>query len=422
MEYYELYDVLKSHFDSRKGIVKIKDLNVTIESIPFESRVCHLAYGSDNTDCTEHHQPLKINENAYLIYHQTSIDIKDFDIECNKRFEYHILKRADVETANGCIIFFHGLNEKKWDKYLPWAYELAQKTGKAVILFPIAFHMDRAEAIWSDRHQMTEIVKFRKEKYPENTHFSYVNAATSSRLEAHPQRVFWSGLQTYSDIIEVVKDIKSDKIKGISPDASLDLFGYSIGSFLSMIIKMADPHGFFTQSKVFCFCGGMTIDRMFPISKYIMDSQATIKMQSVFTELLSSDFKYDNRLKHYQDDDLHPQESWFKKMLRYNYFQKEREERIREIQSQIKAYVLEKDSIAPPMEALNTLRGGYRNINVDVEIRDFPFDYSHMVPFPLTHKHKTEITEAFHQFIKSASDFYSRSSGVENGEEKPEKK
>ncbi len=108
MEYYELYDVLKSHFDSRKGIVKIKDLNVTIESIPFESRVCHLAYGSDNTDCTEHHQPLKINENAYLIYHQPSIDIKDFDIECNKRFEYHILKRADVETANGCIIFSMG--------------------------------------------------------------------------------------------------------------------------------------------------------------------------------------------------------------------------------------------------------------------------------------------------------------------------
>lgn len=411
MEYYELYEVLKNHFDSEEEIVEISDLNITIESIPFESKVSDLLYGSDNLDCPKHHHPLKIDENAYLVYDQPSIDIKDFDIECNKRFEYHILKRADVATADGCIIFFHGLNEKKWDKYLPWAYELAQKTHKAIMLFPIAFHMDRAETIWSDRHQMTEIVKFRKEKYPENTHFSYVNAATSSRLEAHPQRVFWSGLQTYSDIIEVVKDCKAGKIKSIAQDADLDLFGYSIGSFLSMIIKMADPHGFFTQSKVFCFCGGMTIDRMFPISKYIMDSQATIKMQSVFTELLSSDFKFDHRLKHYQDDDLHPQESWFKKMLRYNYFQREREERIHEIRSQVKAYVLEKDSVAPPIEALNTLQGGYRNINVDVEIKDFSFDYSHMVPFPLTHKHKTEITEAFHQFTRSASDFYTQSSG-----------
>ena len=63
--------------------------------------------------------------------------------------------------------------------------------------------------------------------------YSYVNAAISSRLEAHPQRIFWSGLQTYSDITEVVKDIKKGKIKGISPEADLDLFGYSIGSFLA---------------------------------------------------------------------------------------------------------------------------------------------------------------------------------------------
>lgn len=406
MEYYELYEVLKNHFDSGKGRVEIKELNVTIESISFESKVCDLLYGSENQHCNKHQQTLEINKNGYLFYNQPAVDIKDFDIECNKKFEYHILKRADIETAKGVILFFHGLNEKKWDKYLPWAYELAQRTQKAIILFPIAFHMDRAEPIWSDRHHMMEVVNFRKKKYPENMNYSYVNAAISSRLEAHPQRIFWSGLQTYSDITEVVKSIKNGHLKSISPDAKLDLFGYSIGSFLSLIIKMADPHHYFTQSKVFCFCGGMTIDRMFPISKYIMDTQATVKMQSVFTELLSSDFKSDSRLKHYQNEALHPQESWFKKMLRYNYFQKEREERIHEIQYQIKAFVLEKDSVAPPIEALNTLKGGYRNINVDIEIKDFPFEYSHMVPFPLTHKHSKEVTGAFHQFVQSASNFY----------------
>ncbi|ROH98970.1 MULTISPECIES: DUF6051 family protein [unclassified Chryseobacterium] len=408
MEYYELYEVLKSHFDSGKEVVEIEDLNVTIESVPFVSKVSDLLYGSSHPGCHRHSQPLEINEEAYLLYNQPAVDSKDFDIECNKSFEYHILKRKDTEIAKGCILFFHGLNEKKWDKYLPWAYELAQRTHKAVILFPIAFHMDRAEPIWSSRHHMTEIVNFRKKRYPENTNYSYVNAAISSRLEAHPQRVFWSGLQTYSDIIDVIRDIKNGKIKSIAPDAHFDLFGYSIGSFLSLIIKMADPDHLFTNSKVFCFCGGMTIDRMFPISKYIMDTQATVKMQSVFTELLSSDFKYDCRLKHYQNDSLHPHESWFKRMLRYNYFQKEREKRIREIQSQIKVYVLEKDTVAPPIEALNTVQGGYRNIDVEVEIKDFPYEYSHMVPFPLTYKHKTEITRAFQEFVSSASEFYSR--------------
>ncbi len=162
MEYYELYEVLKSHFDSGKGRVEIKELNVTIESIPFESKVSDLLYGSEHQHCSKHQQPLGINEKGYLFYSQPAVDIKDFDIECNKKFEYHILKRADVETVDGALFFFHGLNEKKWDKYLPWAYELAQRTQKAIILFPIAFHMDRADPIWSDRHHMMEVVSYRK--------------------------------------------------------------------------------------------------------------------------------------------------------------------------------------------------------------------------------------------------------------------
>ena len=169
---------------------------------------------------------------------------------------------------------------------------------------------------------------------------------------------------------------------------------------------MANPKSYFSDSKLFCFCGGMTIDRMFPISKYIMDARSAIKMQTVFAELLSSEFVGDERLAHFQDENLHPNESWFKKMLRYNYFQKDREIRIAELENQIKAYVLEKDEVAPPIEALNSFKGGFRNINVDVEIMDYPFEYSHMVPFPLTNKIQKEVTEAFQHFVNSASDFY----------------
>ena len=266
--------------------------------------------------------------------------------------------------------------------------------------------MNRAEPIWSHHAQMMEIANFRKEKFTENNCCSFVNAAISSRLDAHPQRIFWSGLQTYSDLVDLVKMIRNGSFSGISASATIDLFGYSIGSFLSMIIKMANPEDLFKDSKLFCFCGGMTIDRMFPISKYIMDARAAVRMQSAFLELLSSDFKKDPRLGHFQNEKLHPKESWFKMMLRYNYFQKEREARIDELKSQIKVLVLEKDEVAPPTEALNTLQGGYRKIGVDVEIQDFPYDYSHMVPFPLSNKIQQEVTDSFNRFIASASDFY----------------
>ena len=407
MNYNELYEVLKESFDSKSTFETVKDLNITIETIHFDSQKADLLHGSSKYTCEKHDIEFdKEGDESHLVYGIPSVDAKDFDIACNKSFDYYILKRADIEKTEGTIIFFHGLNEKKWDKYLPWAYEFAQRTNKAVVLYPIAFHMNRAEEIWSDRHAMVEVAKFRKKNFKDNSDCSFVNAAISSRLEAHPQRIFWSGFQTYSDVIALIDHIRGGNVKSINANSSFDLFGYSIGSFLSMILKMADPEGIFKDSKLFCFCGGMTIDRMFPISKYIMDARAAIKMQTVYAELLSSEFKSDKRLGHFQNEKMHQQESWFKMMLRYNYFQKERENRIKEIQSQVKAYVLEKDEVAPPMEALNTLQGGYRNIKVDVEIKDFPFDYSHMVPFPLTNKIQEEVTEAFNDFVISASSFY----------------
>lgn len=408
MEYNELYDVLKSHFDQCQSRVEIKDLNIVIDKVPFVSQSGQYMYSEIEHQCDDHNQKFTIQEVHHKTYGFSSVDIKDLDIENNKSFHYYIVKSSDIEVASEVLIFFHGLNEKKWDKYLPWAYELAKRTKKAVILFPIAFHMNRAESIWSDRHAMQEVAKFRKTQFPENTNYSFVNAAISSRLEAHPQRIFWSGLQTYSDCIQLVDDLKDGKIKGVSAEATIDLFGYSIGSFFSMILKMANPKSYFSDSKLFCFCGGMTIDRMFPISKYIMDARSAIKMQTVFAELLSSEFVGDERLAHFQDENLHPNESWFKKMLRYNYFQKDREIRIAELENQIKAYVLEKDEVAPPIEALNSFKGGFRNINVDVEIMDYPFEYSHMVPFPLTKKNATAISAAFDHFISSACRFYQR--------------
>jgi len=407
MNYSELYEVLKERFDNKSSFETLGDLNLTIETVHFDSQKADLLHGSPKYTCDKHNLDFDVREDkSHVVYGLPSVDAKDFDIECNKKFDYYILKRADINKAEGTIIFFHGLNEKKWDKYLPWAYELAQQTKKAIVLYPIAFHMNRAEEIWSDRHAMVDVSNFRKKNFKDNSDCSFVNAAISSRLEAHPQRIFWSGFQTYSDVITLVNTIRNNNIKSIASSSTFDLFGYSIGSFLSMILKMADPNGIFKDSKLFCFCGGMTIDRMFPISKYIMDARAAIKMQTIFAELLSSDFKSDKRLGHFQNEKLHLEESWFKVMLRYNYFQKERENRIKEIQSQIKAYVLEKDEVAPPMEALNTLQGGYRNIKVDVEIQDFPFDYSHMVPFPLTNKIQEEVTSSFKHFVKSASDFY----------------
>ena len=403
MEYYKLYSTLKTAFDTQQN-AELPELGISISHNNFFSEGAkYYLPGSQHLFCKEHNLPFT-SQSALT---HDDLDWVDYEIECNIHFQYHIVQPLTQKVANGVIIILHGLNEKKWDKYLPWAHALATQTGKAIVLFPIAFHMSRAPERWSSRQEMYAIAQKRMTEFPDNSETSYVNAATSTRLDAFPQRLFWSGLQTYNDIVQLISDIKAGTLPTIAPDANINLFGYSIGSFLSVILMMANPKGYFTNAKLFCFCGGMTIDRMFPISKYIMDGRSAITMQKTFAELLSTNFKNDNRLRHYQDSNLHFEEGWFKTMLRYNYYQKEREKRFSQLEKQIKALVLEKDEVTPPIEALNTLKGGYRNINIEVEIDDYPYPYTHVSPFALTTKNAAQVTEAFERFANTAAKFYS---------------
>lgn len=405
MHYYELYALLKSKFPDTADHVVIPELDIEIKRYPFESeRAASFLSGSDQLQCDTHalnfEEDCNKGSNA-----ENDIALSDFDIQCNRLFSYYILKTPG-QASKGFILFFHGLNEKRWDKYLPWAYGIAKQTGKAVILFPIAFHMDRAPEDWSDKHSMLDIARDRAKKYPENSSSSsFLNAAISSRLECFPQRLFWSGLQTYADVLQLIRSVRKNEQPEIVPDASVDLFGYSIGSFLACILKMANPSGYFKDSRLFCFCGGMTIDRMFPVSKYIMDASAAIAMQRSYAELLSSDFATDKRLAHFLNRDQHPGEAWFKTMLRYNYFLKEREALLAAMSGQIKALVLRKDEVAPPVEALNTLKGGYRDIPIEVIVEDYPYPYSHMNPFSLVHKYRDEVDRAFQKFTRDVADF-----------------
>ena len=70
--------------------------------------------------------------------------------------------------------------------------------------------------------------------------------------------------------------------------------------------------------------------------------------------------------------------------------------------------VLEKDEVTPPIEALNTLKGGYRNINIEVQIDDYNYPYTHINLFALTIKNAPIVTAAFNRFVTSAAAFYNR--------------
>ncbi|MGL4584761.1 MAG: DUF6051 family protein [Flavobacterium sp.] len=407
MHYYQLHEELKHLFHKEGDYLRSDELGIELFKYDFESKqASSVLCGSDKLHCEEHGDVFEDSFCKSIMDSDHLLDISDYSVEENKKFKIIILRTITNQAPEGLIVMFHGLNEKKWDKYLPWAYELAKRTKKAVVLFPISFHMDRAPLAWSDRKSMFKVAQERALHWQENSDTSYVNAALSTRMEANPQRMFWSGVQTYYDFILWEKQLREGRFSAVSDKANIDLFGYSIGSFLSIIFLMANPGGILDKAKLVCFCGGMTIDRMFPVSKYIMDGKATIAMQKVFAQLLTTKFIAEPRLHHYQSSELHPGESWFKTMLRYNHHQEEREVRLKELDKQIYSVNLKNDEVAPAVEALNMLKGPYRDVPIGVDILDYPFPYSHMVPFPLTIKNAEEVDTHFNLTMAKMANFY----------------
>ena len=237
----------------------------------------------------------------------------DMTFQGNGEFRYSLFLPRQPSQTSTVIFLLHGLNEREWHKYLPWALRLTELTGAAVLLMPMAFHMNRAPAAWSRPKAMKPVAAERQARFPSVTASSVVNAAISARLHAIPQRFFWSGMQTYYDILQLVREMRSGRHREVDPQARIDFFGYSLGAFLAQILLMTNEERLFDRSRLFTFCGGPTFDRIYPVSKHILDSEAMIALYAFFIEQLDTEFTRDPRLAHYFQ--VHPAGRYFRAML-----------------------------------------------------------------------------------------------------------
>ena len=97
-------------------------------------------------------------------------------------------------------------------------------------------------------------------------------------------------------------------------------------------------------------------------------------------EHLESHMKRDKMLRTYLGDS-HPEGVNFRSMLNYKTFTSFRENRFREMHNCVLAVTLEKDTVVPPYEVINTLQGIKRDIPIEVDILDFSYPYKHEDPF-----------------------------------------
>ncbi len=335
-----------------------------------------------------------------LYYHELSQQY----IDENAEFLYPVILPEGKRKYSSAIVMLHGLNERSWRKYLPWAEYLARKTRRPVILFPIAYHMNRSPKIWSDPRQMSEVSAARRSKL-ELKNSSFLNAAISTRLQYHPEQFIYSGLQSFFDLTKLVRSVKSGQHELFHEGTLPDLFAYSIGAFLAEILFLNNPDRLFDRSKLFLFCGGCTFDHMKGESKFIMDNKAFESLELLLQR---------RRLKRIRKNLIRfgiPEvdQAWngLFMMMHGKNRRSKREKIFTRFGDQIFAVGLEKDNVIVREGIIETLKGPQGKLPAHVEIIDFPFDYSHENPFPvLADKSQHLVDRAFHAVFDKAAKFF----------------
>lgn len=380
-----------------------------IHSFEFESQSFDILPGNAHHYCKEHDLHFEKHDSYYNEAGEVDEDLhqEDFCIEQNKKFKYYILMPEGVEKTDRVTFMFHGFNEKNWDKYLPWGQAICERTQSAIIFFPIAFHMHRAPSAWSEKRKMFALSEKRKKQFPNIINCTLSNVAISKRLHSMPQRFIWSGLQTYYDIIQFIESCKNGEHALIDKDFHFDIFAYSIGGFLAEILKLSNYKHYFDTSKVCLFCSGAVFNRLSPVSKFILDSEADVALYSYLVEHIDSFIKSDAHLCHYFGEN-HLEGKVFKAMLEYKKCRELREGLLKQSENDIMAISLKKDTVIPSFEIINTLQGAYRDINIEVTEYDFPYTYTHENPFPVNTTTPELINKSFDKIFDKVGTFLNK--------------
>ena len=336
--------------------------------------------------------------NEEELFTKVAPDKIDEKINENKTFLYPVFMPGGVKKAEKAILLLHGLNERNWNKYLTWAEYLCSKTGKPVILFPIAFHMNRSPLSWTNPRSLLSILNLRRQQNAVDRSLSFANVALSERISEKPYRFYSSGRQSIRDLSNLFEQIKDGKQILFKENTQIDIFAYSIGAFLAEITMMTNPQTLFSDSKLFLFCGGGIFSSMVGQSRSIMDRKAFEILYDYYLNHFTKSEKSNTVIDRIFDS--------FYCMISSDRNQVEREHFFNQLDNKLKGISLENDKVMPYhgiTEALGTnfAKNHFSQMN-------FSFPYTHENPFPVgANFDSKEVDNSFNKVFSDISDFLS---------------
>lgn len=311
--------------------------------------------GHDVYECATH-------ELAFL-GHSNGERPTDNQIAENLQFKYPLLRErrtaADAHRHQRVTLLLHGLNERSFGKYLPWAYHIWAQSGAPVLLFPLTFHVNRVLPEWGQQ-QMGSFKQRQQIKDNENVH--RFNAVISERLDAYPERFFWGAIQSYWDLIDLARQIRCGRHKHIAPDARLDFVGYSAGGFLALLLLLEDHEGLFADSRACLFSTCAAIRDLNLSSPFIVDSEAENTLMKLYVkhlERLASE-----RMRHWLEH--HGEGQWAMAFSGLLPDRARLNARLAELAPRLLGFANPNDRVIPQGAMLNSLQGVLRDTGVRV--------------------------------------------------------
>jgi pimeloyl-ACP methyl ester carboxylesterase len=302
-------------------------------------------------------------------------EIADHLIEENIQFRYPMVRESGSgqtpDRHDRAIVLLHGLNERSFSKYLPWAYQLWAATRTPVMLFPLTFHVNRVLPAWAKTQR--EIFD-RRSQLAGNEGAYRFNAVMSDRLAARPERFFWGGVQSYLDLVDLARTIRSGKHPHFTRDARIDLFGFSAGGYLSLLLMLENPEDLFKDSLAIVFASGVPTRDLNLLSPYILDLAAEIAMMRLYVKNIET--LANARMQHWFE--AHGEGRWMKALSGLRADRTRLETRLKQVSGRLLGITNLNDDVMPTGSMLNTLQG--LNRDTGVEMAEFEMG-AHESPF-----------------------------------------
>ncbi len=386
MEFTKTYHELKQIFSLTNDSIELSNQGFSFRSIPFCSNSKPFPLSGDYSEINNH-----------------SFAADDAKIQENLHFRYPIYLPNSSTKYSKAIVLLHGLNERSWLKYLPWAHYLGQKTNRPIILFPLAFHMNRGSDSWGDPRLMMPYLTNRKVD-KDISMATVANIALSQRISDDPLRFFTSGKQSADDLKQLLESINEGTIPFLEKGAQVDFFSYSIGSFLAQILFLANPNNLVDNSRLFIFCGGTLFDQMRGTSRLIMDSYAYAALRKYYLNDFLIELKSKSPFSSFVRGGLWGEA--FMAMISDENNKFYREYRFRKLRNQLRVVTLKNDAVMPSA-AVKQSFACVSNDSIVTEL-NFPFHYTHENPFPIytASAASVEVDKSFNEVFSFASDFY----------------